>query len=94
MPGFIRRFGPTFPVGVSDNMKVLDFMQLSSVTRNFVPFMVLIDREGVIRFQHTGSETEYFSDDFVKRSMNIRTEAAQLMNEPRKAVHRKKTRAK
>ena len=86
VPGFVQRFGPPFPVGTTENMKSLEFMQLSPMRRNFVPFLTLIDREGNIRFEHTGAEQEYFTEDLPKQSNNIRLEAAQLMNEPVKTA--------
>ena len=82
VPGFVLRFKPNFPVGTSDNMKVREFMQFPLIERTFVPFLVLIDRQGVIRFQHTGSEADYFTEDFVKQTMNIRGEAEKLLAEP------------
>ena len=94
VPGFIRQFRPTFPVGTSDNMKSYEFMQLSTVTRNFVPFMVFIDRQGVIRAQFTGSDTDFFNTDMIKQSANLREQADKLLNEPQKAARpptRKKT---
>lgn len=82
VPGFMRMFKPNFPVGTSDNMKVHGFMQLPMFERSFVPFLVLIDRKGVIQFQHTGAEQNYFSEDFVKQTTNIRGEAEKLLAEP------------
>ena len=97
VPGFIRRFGLTFPVGTSDNMKSVAFMELSPMVRNFVPFMVFIDRKGMIRSQHTGGEQDFFTDDFDKQKAILRAEAAKLMNEPDKPArpeHRTKATAK
>ena len=89
VPGFMQRFKPTFPVGTSDNAKVYEFMQIPMFVRSFVPFLVLIDRQGVIRFQHTGSEADYFTEDFVKQTMNIRSEAEKLLSEPPPKAPRK-----
>jgi hypothetical protein len=82
VPGFVMRFKPNFPVGISDNMKVRQFMEFPMVERTFVPFLVMIDRQGVIRFQHTGSEADYFIEDFTKQTANIRSEAEKLLAEP------------
>lgn len=82
VPGFNRQFQPTFPVGISDNTKVREFMQLPIFERSFVPFLVLIDRQGVIRFQHTGGEQNYFTEDVVKQATNIRGESEKLLAEP------------
>jgi len=82
VPAFVRQFKPNFPIGASENVRVHGFMQLPMFERSFVPFLVLIDRQGVIRFQHTGSEQDYFTDNFVKQTMNIRGEAEKLLAEP------------
>lgn len=87
VPGFVRQFRPTFPIGITDNLKSYEFMQLSTVTRNFVPFMVFIDRQGVIRAQFTGSDTDFFNQDMIKQAANIREQADKFLNEPRKAAH-------
>jgi hypothetical protein len=94
VPGFVRQFRPTFPVGTTDNLKSYEFMQFSTVTRYFVPFMVFIDRQGMIRVQYTGSDTDFFNTDIIKQSANIREQAEKLLNEPQKAARpttRKKT---
>src|SRR2546427_10615733 len=82
VPGFMRRFTPPFPVGTTENPKAYEFMQMPMFVRSFVPFLVLIDRQGVIQFQHTGSEPEYFTDDVAKQASNIRAEAEKLLAEP------------
>lgn len=90
----MRQFRPTFPIGTTENMKSTEFMQLSTVTRNFVPFMVFIDRQGVIRAQYTGSDTDFFNTDVIKQAANLRDEAEKFLNEPQKAARpttRKKT---
>jgi hypothetical protein len=81
VPGFVRTFKPNFPVGTSDNAQVHGFMQIPMFERSFVPFLVMIDREGMIRFQHTGSEAAYFDTDPVKQTANIRAEAEKLLAE-------------
>ena len=81
LPGFIRTFKPNFPVGTADNSKVHEFMQIGMMVRSFVPFMVLIDRQGMIRYQHTGAEP-YFTDDPITQTANIRAELDKLLAEP------------
>lgn len=56
VPGFISRFQPNFPVGKVDYMAANTYMQLSPMVRNFVPFLVIIDRKGTIRAQYTGGD--------------------------------------
>ena len=82
LPGFIRTFKPNFPVGTADNVQVHEFMQIGMFVRSYVPFMVLIDRQGVIRYQHTGAEQTFFTDDIVTQTSNIRAELDKLLAEP------------
>jgi hypothetical protein len=88
VPGFMRQFQPTFPVGTSEVAKVYEFMQMPMFVRSLVPFFVLIDRQGMIQFQHTGAETEYFTDDPVKQASNIRAEAEKLLASPKASTRR------
>lgn len=53
---FIARYSPAFPVGESDNLKMMQFAQWSPMTRTFVPYMFFIDRKGQIRAQYMGSD--------------------------------------
>ncbi len=85
----MSKFKPSFPVGQFDNAKAVEFMQLSPVVRSFVPFMVLIDRAGIIQAQHTGSEQDYFSEDVVRQSANIRADIEKLLGPPKPAPRRK-----
>jgi hypothetical protein len=55
-------------------------MQFSSVVRNYVPYMVFIDRKGVIRAQYTGSDPFLMNE--VEQEKNIRAEAEKLLTEP------------
>ena len=78
VPGFIKQFSPTFPVGTADPNAAREYMQLSPVERSFVPFMTFIDRKGMIRAQYTGSDQAFFGD---KQPDNIRAEAEKLLAE-------------
>ena len=89
LPGFIRTFKPNFPVGTADNVKVHEFMEIGMFVRSYVPFMVLIDRQGVIRYQHTGTEQTYFTDDMAAQTANIRAELDKLLAEPAPKAPRK-----
>ncbi len=80
VPGFILRFLPDFPVGTFDRVQAGAVMQLSPMVRAFVPFMLFIDRKGVVQAQYTGS------DDFLKdeagQDQKIRAEVQKLLAEP------------
>jgi hypothetical protein len=52
----VRQYQPTFPVGMASQLGAIQYMQLSPMIRTFVPYIVFIDREGIIRHQLTGGE--------------------------------------
>lgn len=56
VPGFIKRFSVPFPMGTVDEVKARDYMQHSFVRQAYVPWVVIIDKKGVIREQYTGSD--------------------------------------
>jgi hypothetical protein len=92
IPGFIRQFNAPFPVGTADNMAALNYMELSPMVRSFVPFMLFIDRQGMIRAQFTGNDPpDFFLAD--KMEQNIREQALKLLSEPAAAVKPKKKKA-
>lgn len=61
VPGFVQRFQVPFPMGVGDERKARDFMQFSAVRLAYVPWLVFLDRKGVIRAQYSGSDTTFFN---------------------------------
>ena len=86
VPGFIAQFRPTFPVGSADRDSVLEYEQASLAKPNFVPDLLFIDRNRVIRAQHDGGD-EFFKD----QEKNIREMLDALLKEPVKsarAAHR------
>src|SRR3954462_13163645 len=56
VPDFIKQFQPAFPVGWSTRMDVLNYLQHSAMEQMYVPIMVFIDRNGVIRGQYLGDD--------------------------------------
>ncbi|MDQ6759988.1 MAG: hypothetical protein M3Z32_09015 [Acidobacteriota bacterium] len=79
VPTFIQQFKPTFPVGVSDNGTARNYMQLSTVVHAYVPFLLFIDRTGVIRSQYTGSDP--LLADESREDKNLRAEITKLLAE-------------
>ena len=78
MAGFIKQYSPPFPVGTADSNGAREYMQIPLMERSFVPFMVFIDRKGMIRAQFTGSDQGFFGD---KLADNLRAEAEKLLGE-------------
>jgi len=84
VPGFILMFKPSFPIGIADNVQARNYLQLGISEQAYVPLLVIIDRQGNIRFQHTGGEQKFFSDDLIRQTMNLREEIDKLLAEGQK----------
>jgi thiol-disulfide isomerase/thioredoxin len=82
VPGFIRDIKPTFPVGSADRDSVLEYEQASLAKPNYVPELMFIDRNRVIREQHNGGD-----DYFKEQEKNIRGTLDTLLKEPVKSAH-------
>ena len=65
-PGGIGRFkadhGVEFPIGVSTRSDWMRFADMSVMARAYVPFLMLVDRDGRIRYEHRGRDGEFWSD--------------------------------
>ena len=88
VPDFIKTYNPSFPVGTAGGLNALEYLQWPPNQRPLVPFMVFIDRKGMIRAQYTGADTAFFENGQEK---NIREQAEKLLNEgaPTKKTKRK-----
>lgn len=77
VPAFAQQYGADFPVGKVDYKLAGAYFQLSPMVRSFVPFMMFIDRKGMIQAQYTGG------DDFLKdedtQPQKIRDEVLKLL---------------
>lgn len=81
VPGFIATFRPTFPLGSAERDSVLEYEQASLAKPNYVPELIFIDRNRVIRMQHNGGD-DFFRD----QEKNIREEIDLLLKEPVKTA--------
>lgn len=94
VPDFIKTYNPPFPVGKAGGLNALEYLQWPPNIRPLVPFMVFIDRKGMIRAQFTGADTAFFENEQEK---NIREQAEKLLNEgatPAKKTVKRKAPAK
>jgi hypothetical protein len=94
VPDFIKTYNPPFPVGTAGGLNALEYLQWPPNQRPLVPFMVFIDRKGMIRAQYTGADTAFFENGQEK---NIREQAEKLLNEdatPAKKKAKRKAPAK
>jgi peroxiredoxin len=78
LPEFMERFQPAFPVGFDGRDSVLQFLQHSPDVRWFMPQMVFIDRQGMIR-GHYGGTDRFLAEN---EENNLRGEIELLLNEP------------
>jgi hypothetical protein len=88
IPDFIKTYNPPFPVGRAMG-NALEYMQWPSGQRPLVPFMVFIDRQGMIRAQYTGVDNAFFDE---AQEKHIREEAEKLLGgggKPAKKTKRK-----
>ncbi len=67
-----------FPIGVSSRSDWMRFADLSVMARAYVPYMMLVDRNGVIRYEHRGRDHEFWHDQMD----NLRKELSELLAEP------------
>lgn len=74
MPEFNRQFQPDFPVGYNDRDTVFAYLQISMLSAGYVPKMVFIDRNGIIKAQYDGADP-FFQDE----GKNIRAELDKLL---------------
>jgi peroxiredoxin len=75
---FVSQFKVPWPVGTVGVLAAMDFIQLPKDKRPLVPFIVFIDRQGVIRAQYTGLD-EAFMDN--QQEQHMRAEAEKLLDE-------------
>jgi peroxiredoxin len=75
---FVSNFKVPWPVGTAGVMSALDYMQWPKDKRPLVPFVVFIDRQGVIRAQYTGVDEAFFDN---QQEQHMRDEAEKLLNE-------------
>lgn len=75
---FVSQFKVPFPVGTAGVLPALDFIQWPKDKRPLVPFVVFIDRKGVIRAQYTGVDEAFFD---ANQEQHMRDEVMKLLNE-------------
>jgi peroxiredoxin len=78
IPGFISRFQVPFPVGTGGVLEAVDYIQWPKDKRPLVPFVVFIDRKGMIRAQYTGVDESFFD---ANQDQHMRDEVTKLIGE-------------
>ncbi len=62
VPDFIKRFQPPFPVGFNTQTEADVYLQHPVIYVLYVPQLVFIDRQGIIRAQHAGEDKAFWED--------------------------------
>ncbi len=74
---FVRKHGVKFPIGVSNRSDWMRFADLSVMARAYVPYIMIVDRKGVIRYEHPGRDRVFWAD----QEANMRKEFSELLVE-------------
>ena len=80
---FKTRHKVSFDLGVSTRSHWLRFADLSLMARVYVPYMMIVDRNGIIRYEHSGQDQEFWDNQEVM----MRTEFTELLAERQDATH-------
>ena len=79
---FREKHNVAFPIGVSTRSDWMRFADLSVMARAYVPYMMIVDRNGVIRFEHSGTDQEFWTD----KESRLRSEVELLLAERPRAA--------
>jgi peroxiredoxin len=89
LPGFLRQFDPPFPVGINTTTEFVTYMQHPTMLQLYMPGLVFIDKDGIIRAQYEGRDP-FLEETGVEK--NIRAKVEEMLKTPTAAP--KKTAAK
>jgi len=79
---FVATMHPAFPVGFDDAMAVLNYAGYSLARAPRMPILLFIDRRGMVREQHEGTDAVYFGD---QEEQNLRKSIEALLTPARPA---------
>jgi peroxiredoxin len=89
LPGFLREFDPPFPVGVNTTAEFVIYLQHPPMLQLYMPGLVFIDKDGMIRAQYEGRDA-FLEELSVEK--NIRAKVEEMLAPP--AAAKKKGTAK
>jgi peroxiredoxin len=69
LPTFARQFGVTFPLGFATEPEYREFLEMSVMTRPMFPQLAFVDKKGMIRAQHVGSDAFFYDEEKNMREM-------------------------
>jgi len=62
LPNFVQTYGVRFPVTISTQNDFRKYAGMSIMQRFYYPYMMFVDRNGVIREEQQGANRMYFAD--------------------------------
>ena len=89
LPGFLRQYAPAFPVGINTTAEFIAYMQHPTMLQLYMPGLMFIDKDGVIREQYEGRDA-FLEESSVEK--NIRAKVEEMLKQA--AGTPKKTAAK
>lgn len=77
---FRQKFGAAFPLGLTTRSDWSSFGEFSVMNNPYVPYMILVDRNGVIREEHPGQDRAFW----LEQEKKLRESFDTLLKEPAK----------
>ena len=62
LPNFVKSYGVEFPVSLTTQADFRKFAGMSVMARFYYPYLMFVDRNGMIRAEHQGADRLYFAD--------------------------------
>ena len=78
---FNQTYQPAFPVGYCPVTDLPGFLQLDPRKRPLMPLLAFLDRKGVIQYETTGADSDFFDDN---EADHIRAHVLKLLAAPKK----------
>jgi peroxiredoxin len=78
VPGFIKQFNPSFPVGSNDGFTAMEWMQHPTMVNPLMPMIAFVDRQGNVRAQFEGNDEKFFNDN---QEQNLHNQIEALLKE-------------
>jgi hypothetical protein len=77
---FQQKFAPLFPIGLTTRADWARFGEFSLMYNPYVPFMIMVDRNGQIREEHPGQDRAFW----LEQEKSLRQSFETLLKEPAK----------
>lgn len=78
LPEFKQKFNVQFPLGLATRSEMTRFAEISVMARFYVPYMMFVDRNGVIREEHPGGDKPFYAN----QEANLKASLDRLLSEP------------